>query len=116
MRSKKCSGKAILSLVVLLILQVACSYTFAEKGSGKISAAEKQPSTINSGSGTVKYETVGMVNIRECPSTTCKVIGVFEKGEVVEGACGSGKWCRVVYNNKNAWVFAPCLGKEGICK
>lgn len=116
MNPKISSGKALIALCLLLVIQFACARDFSSKGSGKVAQVEKQPSTINSSSGMTEYEVVGLVNVRSCPSTTCAVIGNLDAGKIVEGACGSGKWCRILYENKNAWVFAPCLGQEGICK
>lgn len=116
MNPKTGSGKALLAFILVLMLQFACTRDLSTKGSGKVAQVENQPSTINSSSGMTEYEVVGTVNVRSCPSTTCAVIGNLDVGNVVEGACGSGKWCRILYENKNAWVFAPCLGQEGICK
>ena len=117
MKAKSGSGKALISLVLVIVLQFACILPAPVQSSGKPISENWKPSTTSIPSKIIEYEVSGTVNVRECPSTTCRVIGNLYPGQdVVEGFCGSGKWCRILYEGKNAWVFAPCLGQEGICK
>lgn len=118
MKSRISSGKALLALVLVTMLQFACVIPAPVESSGKAVLEEWKPSiTYNSSKAIKYYEVSGTVNVRECPSTTCNVIGyLYPSQGVVEGFCGSGKWCRINYKGNNAWVFAPCLGQEGICR
>lgn len=118
MKSRISSGKALIALFLVMTLQFACVLPAPVESSGKAISENWKPSTTSNSSEAIKYyEVSGTVNVRECASTTCDVIGYLYPGRgVVEGFCGSGKWCRINYKGNNAWVFAPCLGQEGICK
>lgn len=102
-------------LVFVLIMTMACVATPVQIGSGI--SLSVTPSTIPTDDSTT-YPVVGTVNVRECPSTTCRVIGNLFVGDfaVVEGSCSSGKWCKIQFKGGIAYVFAPCLGMEGVCR
>lgn len=102
-------------LVFALIMTVACVIAPSREGSGmSLSVTPSTSPTEDS----VVYLVIGTVNVRECPSTTCRVIGNLFVGDhaVVEGSCGSGKWCKIQFEGGSAYVFAPCLGMEGVCR
>lgn len=112
---KRSSGKAVF-LVILLILMLACQLpsTTDRFGSG---SAGRSVYLLSTTSPMREYTVLGTVNVRTCTSTTCKVIGILPKGQVVEGICGSGNWCQIKYRERNAWVYAPCLMNEkGTCR
>lgn len=63
-----------------------------------------------------EYIIIGTVNIRSCPSRSCGVIGYYYAGDRVAAECSvanSGEnWCSV----PGGYVYAPCLGMEGVCR
>ena len=59
-----------------------------------------------------KYVVVATkLRIRECPSFSCRVLGHFRKGEIVEELKTFGNWKRVrsVYGGKEGWVYEKYL-------
>jgi len=51
------------------------------------------------------------LRIRSCPSFSCKVLGHFRKGDVVEELRTFGDWKKVrgVYGGKEGWVYEKYL-------
>lgn len=99
------------AIIAMVILSVSCSTTVGTQAHG-VQVQGIQPTEIV----TVEYSIVGTVNVRSCPSTSCGVVGYYYAGDQVEADCfvaNSGEnWCSV----PDGYVFAPCLGMEGVCR
>jgi len=97
-------------LLILVLTTLACTVNLGvvgnRAGEGVVVKFQKtEPTTV------VESVVVGTVNIRSCASSSCGVVGYLYPGQSVVAAC-SGNWCEV----EDGFVFAPCLGQEGICK
>lgn len=102
--------KSKVFFVFLALTTLACAINLGVVGNqagetvtGEIQKVE--PTTV------IKSVVVGTVNVRSCASSSCGVVGYLYPGQSVVADC-SGNWCKV----ENGFVFAPCLGQEGICK
>lgn len=91
------------ALIAVILLSVSCSMTVGTQAHG-VQVHYIQPTKTVM----VEYSIVGTVNVRSCPSTSCGVVGILYKGQVVEASCGSGNWCSV----PGGWVYLPCVIKE----
>ncbi|RFU63908.1 N-acetylmuramoyl-L-alanine amidase [Peribacillus glennii] len=50
-----------------------------------------------------------ILNIREKPGTTSKVLGTFKKGQVITAIQQQNGWTRVSFSGKNGWVSSKYL-------
>lgn len=85
--------KVLVSMSVLIL--ILCLYTvhvYAEESS--------------IGAGTI---TGSVVNLREEPNTSSKVLDKLPKGTVVNVLSASGEWYNVVYGDKTGWVYGKYL-------
>jgi len=100
--------RSLAALFVITLLSIACSATVGGSSKG----SELRPNEAI----TVEYVVVGTVNIRSCPSRSCRVLGYYYAGDPVQAECAvanSGEnWCSV----PGGYVYAPCLGMEGVCR
>ena len=92
---------------ILVIPVIACGIQYG----GSASPVPEYPAPIAVPTPIHGYVVVGDVNVSSCPSTACGVVGYKYAGEVVTADC-EGSWCKV----DTGWVYAPCLGMEGVCK
>ena len=59
----------------------------------------------------------GTVNVRSCPSTTCRVVGYLYANQKIEVLGCLGNWCEVIVEEEIFYVYAPCVGQgTGVCK
>lgn len=99
-------------MISLVLVSLACSTTVGNSSKGaKMGKIQPTLTAVN-----VEYAIVGTVNVRSCPSTSCGVVGYYYAGDRVEAECfraNSGEiWCSV----PGGYVYAPCLGMEGVCR
>ena len=102
-------------LLGLTILLASCS------SAGSVVGAENGISAVLSASSPTEIQpdntdnavVAGTVNVRECPSTSCAVVGYLYSGQDVRVLACIGNWCQMA----EGYVYAPCLGHgEGICR
>lgn len=105
-------NKPFYSLALLILAMIACTVNLPKEQAVSSPVVFETTATATP----VVFTVTGNVNVRSCPSASCSVIGNLYTGDTTEAVCFGGNWCRIHYENKNAWVFAPCLGQEGICK
>jgi len=104
----------VIALIVSLFMNVACVIGTQNSGSGNTVTIAL--STVTAQPISTTYVVLGTVNVRSCPSTSCGVVGYYYAGDRVEAECfraNSGEmWCSV----PGGYVYAPCLGMEGVCR
>ena len=82
------SYKSVLAVVVLTALMIFAS--------GASLAAQ------------VRIQATGDVNVRTCPSTDCKVIGILPRGscEIAHSWAGGRSWVEITFRGRRAFVSA----------
>ena len=101
----------IILLVVLLSISCVIGTPTTKASKGTMGQSDiTVPSTVT------EYIIIGTVNVRSCPSTACGVVGYYYAGNRVTAECffaNSGEmWCSV----PGGYIYAPCLGMEGVCR
>lgn len=104
-------NKTKFSIVILILAIVSCTINLSETPDIQPDPSPVVSPTVEPTVTPVVFGVVGTVNVRSCASSSCGVVGYLYSGQSVVAAC-SGNWCEV----ENGYVFAPCLGQEGICK
>lgn len=56
----------------------------------------------------VRIQATGDVNVRTCPSTDCKVIGILPRGscEIAHRWAGGRSWVEITFRGRRAFVSA----------
>jgi hypothetical protein len=115
-----------LALVVALTTALAsCSFQVRQQTPLQIGIASPVPTqapTLSVPVHDVQWESLVVqgwrVYIRECANTSCAPIqplGVLQGGTVIWANCSyNNGWCMV--DQPRGWVWAPCLGKDGVCQ
>jgi uncharacterized protein YgiM (DUF1202 family) len=73
-------------------------------------AAEKRESGIREEGIKEKYQSLERVRVRSCPRTSCRVVVVLEKGEVVSLLSRRGNWAYIeTIDGVRGWVVSKYL-------
>lgn len=109
--------KIVIPVIFALFLSLACLSTTS------ISTTSISKGTQvfkNSAVRTVHVEiqvVEGTVNVRSCPSTTCRVVGYLYANQKIEVLGCLKNWCEVIVEEEIFYVYAPCVGQgTGVCK
>lgn len=116
-----------LAVVVLILAVLACGTPYWKSSATEtpletveaptalpantVAAPVPTKSTVETLLAKMEYTVVGNANIRSCPSSDCAVVGYLFSGQRVNADC-VGNWCKI----ETGWVYAPCLGFEGLCR
>ena len=116
--------KTKLSFLALVLLSLACGQaTLPQEPINTLPAKVSIQPTVftpiaQPTEAVLTVTTLGKVNVRSCPATSCEVIGVVEAGAVIEvGAevqnevIDCPRWYPVVYNGRGAFVCAEWFTK-----
>jgi len=100
------------NLILLLCFLLACGCA-ATKTTTKPAATTKPAVTSPAPKSVILYVATDKVNLRECPSSKCKVAAVLKLGDEVIKLGQEGDWIniRVKATNGEGWVAASLVGK-----
>lgn len=89
-------------------------YLFKPKKKVKLAYSTKDPKSVkkNSYAKWTGIVTASLLNVREQPNTKCKILGTLKRGTKVTITGESGKFYKLSYNGKTAYLSKSYVGKS----